>query len=70
MKSCPSSGAAAIPLPRVPLLMERFAFSEAGTQAILDMRLARPDRLERDKLQAEYDELEKNIAYYKEPAGR
>ena len=46
-------------------LMERFAFSEKQAQAILDMRLARLTGLERDKLQAEYDELEKNIAYYK-----
>ena len=45
--------------------MERFAFSEKQAQAILDMRLARLTGLERDKLQAEYDELEKNIAYYK-----
>ena len=46
-------------------LMERFAFSEKQAQAILDMRLARLTGLERNKLQAEYDELEKNIAYYK-----
>ncbi len=45
--------------------MERFAFSEKQAQAILDMRLARLTGLERDKLQAEYDELEKQIAYYK-----
>ena len=46
-------------------LMERFAFSEKQAQAILDMRLARLTGLERDKLQGEYDELEKSIAYYK-----
>ena len=46
-------------------LMERFAFSDRQAQAILDMRLARLTGLERDKLQAEYDELQKNIAYFK-----
>ncbi|MBR6525415.1 MAG: DNA gyrase subunit A [Clostridia bacterium] len=45
-------------------LMERFQFSEKQAQAILDMRLARLTGLERDKLMAEYDELQKAIAYY------
>ncbi|MDI9520583.1 MAG: DNA gyrase subunit A [Bacillota bacterium] len=44
-------------------LMERFAFSDKQAQAILDMRLARLTNLEADKLQAEYDELNKTIAY-------
>ncbi len=44
-------------------LIERFAFSDIQAQAILDMRLARLTGLERDRLQAEYEELEKNIAY-------
>ncbi|WP_455610885.1 DNA gyrase subunit A, partial [Bacteroides sp.] len=34
-------------------------------QAILDMRLARLTGLERDKLQAEYDDLQKSIAYFR-----
>jgi len=46
-------------------LMERFGFTDKQAQAILDMRLARLTGLERDKLQAEYDELEKSIAYFK-----
>lgn len=46
-------------------LIERFAFSDKQAQAILDMRLARLTGLERDKLQAEYDELEKSIAYFR-----
>ena len=46
-------------------LMERFAFSDKQAQAILDMRLARLTGLERDKLMAEYQELEKQIAYFK-----
>ena len=45
-------------------LMERFEFSDKQAQAILDMRLARLTGLERERLQAEYDELEKAIAYY------
>ena len=43
-------------------LMERFAFSDRQAQAILDMRLARLTGLERDRLQAEYEELERTIA--------
>jgi len=46
-------------------LMERFSFTDKQAQAILDMRLARLTGLERDKLQAEYDELQKSIAYYR-----
>ena len=44
-------------------LMERFAFSEAQATAIVEMRLRQLTGLEREKLQAEYDELEKFIAY-------
>ena len=46
-------------------LMERFDFSEKQAQAILDMRLQRLTGLERNKIQMEFDELEKNIAYYR-----
>jgi len=46
-------------------LMERFGLSERQAQAILDMRLQRLTGLERDKLEAEYAELQKMIAYYK-----
>ncbi|MBQ4074713.1 MAG: DNA gyrase subunit A [Clostridia bacterium] len=44
-------------------LMSSFDFSDKQAQAILDMRLARLTGLERDKLMAEYQELEKTIAY-------
>jgi len=44
-------------------LMTTFGFSEKQAQAILDMRLARLTGLERDRLQAEYDELQERIAY-------
>lgn len=42
-------------------LMEQFSLSERQAQAILDMRLRRLTGLERDKIQAEYDELLKTI---------
>ena len=45
-------------------LIESFAFSEAQAQAIVYMRLRALTGLEREKLQAEYDELEKKIAEY------
>ncbi len=44
-------------------LMQTFGFSEAQAQAIVEMRLRQLTGLEREKLQAEYDELEKFIAY-------
>ncbi|MCL1854228.1 MAG: DNA gyrase subunit A, partial [Clostridia bacterium] len=44
-------------------LMEQFEFTEKQAQAILDMRLGRLTGLERDKLQAEYDELMTTVAY-------
>jgi len=44
-------------------LIERFDLSEKQAQAILDMRLARLTGLERERLEAEYQELEKTIAY-------
>ena len=46
-------------------LMERFGLSEVQAQAILDMQLKRLQGLEKDKLLAEYKELEEKIAYYK-----
>lgn len=42
-------------------LMEKFNLSEKQSQAILDMRLRRLTGLERDKIQAEYDELMNRI---------
>lgn len=47
-------------------LMERFGLSEIQAQAILDMRLARLQGLEREKIEAEYAQLQEKIAYYKE----
>ena len=45
-------------------LIEAFGFSQAQAQAIVDMRLRALTGLEREKLQAEYDELERKIAEY------
>lgn len=42
-------------------LMNRFNLSEIQSQAILDMRLQRLTGLERDKIEAEYEELLKKI---------
>ncbi len=50
-------------------LMERFGLDEIQAQAILDMRLKALQGLDREKLQNEYDELEKRIAYYVELLG-
>ena len=46
-----------------PNLMERFDFTDVQAQAILDMRLARLQGLEREKLDTEYEEL---MAFIKE----
>ena len=46
-------------------LMERFRLSDLQAKAILEMRLQRLTGLERDKLQAEYDELMGEIAELK-----
>ena len=44
-------------------LMERFGLDEVQAQAILDMRLKALQGLDREKLQAEFDELQKKIEY-------
>ncbi len=46
-------------------LMADFSLTEVQAQAILDMRLQRLTGLEREKIQAEYQELLKNISQYK-----
>jgi DNA gyrase subunit A len=47
-------------------LMTRFEFTERQAQAILEMQLQRLTALEREKIQQEYDELQKKIAEYQE----
>ena len=47
-------------------LMQTFALSEAQARAILAMRLSTLTGLEREKLQAEYDELCRQIEYYRQ----
>ena len=46
-------------------LMERFGLSEVQAQAICDMRLISLQGLNREKLEAEYKELEEKISYFK-----
>ena len=45
-------------------LIGRFGLTEIQAQAILDMRLQRLTGLERDKIEAEYKEVQERIAYY------
>lgn len=47
-------------------LMERFSLDDIQAQAILDMRLKALQGLDKEKLQAEYKELEDKIAYYRQ----
>jgi len=58
--------AAASPAEAKSQLMERFALSDAQSQAILDMRLQRLTGLERDKIKQEHVEILQAIARYKE----
>ncbi|MCI6257034.1 MAG: DNA gyrase subunit A [Clostridiales bacterium] len=45
-------------------LMNRFGLDDVQAQAILDMQLKRLQGLEKEKLENEYEELMKKIAYY------
>ena len=47
-------------------LMDRFGLDDVQAQAILDMRLKALQGLDREKLQAEFDELQMKFAYYQE----
>ncbi len=47
-------------------LMSRFGLDDVQAQAILDMQLKRLQGLDREKLEAEYKELEEKIVYYKQ----
>ena len=50
-------------------LMERFGLDDIQAQAILDMRLKALQGLDVEKLQNEFDELQKKISYYLELLG-
>ena len=52
-----------------PRLMETFGLSDIQAQAILDMRLARLQGLEREKIENEFNELMKMITWYKSVLG-
>ena len=47
-------------------LCERFGLDDVQAQAILEMRLKALQGLDREKLQAEFDELQERIRYYNE----
>ena len=47
-------------------LQEQFEFTPRQAQAIVDMTLGTLTGLERQKLQEEYDQLQRDIAYYRE----
>ncbi len=58
--------ASASPEDAIQGLMNRFGLSDIQARAIVDMRLRALTGLERDKLQAEHDELTKMVAHYNE----
>ena len=58
--------ASASPADAIKGLMERFNLTEIQSQAIVDMRLRQLTGLERDKLQAEFDELTALVAHLRE----
>ncbi|MDK7192869.1 DNA gyrase subunit A, partial [Bifidobacterium sp. UMB1197] len=47
-------------------LIQNFGLDDRHSQAILDMRLVRLTGLERDKIEAEYQDLQAKIADYKD----
>lgn len=47
-------------------LMERFSLSEVQATAIVDMRLGQLTGIQQDKLHAEFEELQRKIAYFNE----
>ena len=47
-------------------LCQRFGLDDVQAQAILDMRLKALQGLDREKLQAEFDELQERIAYFED----
>lgn len=50
-------------------MMNRFGFTERQAQYIIDMRLGRLTGIEREKIQQEYAEKQKEIAYYQSILG-
>ena len=54
------------PQEAIQRLMERFSLSEIQSRAIVEMRLRQLTGLEQDKLRAEYEEIQKLIAYLNE----
>lgn len=51
-------------------LVENFQFTDKQAQAIVDMRLGRLSGLEREKIEAEFQELVEKIAYFRDVLSR
>ena len=58
--------AAKTPADAMQGLMDRFALDELQARAIIEMRLRQLTGLQQDQLHAEYEELERMIAYYEQ----
>lgn len=58
--------AAKSPQEAITKLMERFSLDEIQAKAIVEMRLRQLTGLMQDQLHAEYEDLEKKIAYYEQ----
>ena len=54
------------PQAAIEALMVRFALDELQARAIVDMRLGQLTNIQQDKLHAEYDELQRKIAYFEQ----
>lgn len=54
------------PQAAIEALMQRFAFDDIQAKAIVEMRLAQLTGLQQEKLRAEFEELERRIAYYEQ----
>ncbi len=54
------------PQAAVEALMVRFSLDELQAKAIVDMRLGQLTNIQQDKLHAEYDELQRKIAYFEQ----
>jgi len=58
--------AAKTPAEAMQALMARFGLDEVQTRAIIEMRLRQLTGLQQDQLHAEYEELERQIAYFEQ----
>ncbi|MBR4936052.1 MAG: DNA gyrase subunit A [Bacteroidaceae bacterium] len=54
------------PQAAIEALMARFSLDDLQAKAIVDMRLGQLTNIQQDKLHAEYDELQRKIAYFEQ----